>query len=231
MVSHHAATMVRQDLVRLCHSGLDSLGLRAQAIHRLRRTLPIDSFWFATADPATLLPTGSLVEAIPEQATPLFLANEFSQDDVNKFTQLAVARLPVNSLYHATRGHLEQSPRYRDILMPLGFGDELRAALSTGGSCWGFMCLHRELKGSSFSPVEADLLATIVSISHMGCEPRFCSIEPKAGTTSMDPDCSCWRTIFLWWLRRPRATDGWRRLPIIRSDKVCRRWCMRRLRG
>jgi DNA-binding CsgD family transcriptional regulator/GAF domain-containing protein len=161
MLSNHAATQTRHDLIRLCHSGLNSLDLRARAMQRLRRSLPVDSFWFATADPASLLPTGSLVEAIPEVATPMFLANEFLQDDVNKFTQLATARCQVSSLYQATRGQLEESPRYRDILVPIGFGDELRAALNTGSSCWGFMCLHRARKGSNFTAVEAELLASI----------------------------------------------------------------------
>jgi hypothetical protein len=85
MLSNHSAVTARRDIVRLCHSGLDSLSLRCEAMRRLRQVLPIESFWFATADPATLLFTGSLVEEIPEEATPLFVANEFLQNDVNKF--------------------------------------------------------------------------------------------------------------------------------------------------
>lgn len=161
MISSRSATAVRRDVIRLCHSGLDSLRLRAEAIRCLRRVLPVDSFWFATADPATLLFTGSLVEAIPEEATPLFVANEFLQDDVNKWVQLAGARTPVNTLYFATGGRLEQSSRYRDICLPLGFGDELRAALRSDGTCWGFMCLHRERNGANFTSGEAALLAEL----------------------------------------------------------------------
>ena len=159
MLTGNAATVARQDIVRLCHSGLDSLALRAEAMRRLRRVLPVESFWFATADPATLLFTGSLVDAIPEKATPLFVANEFLQDDVNKWTQLASDRVPVNSLYLATEGRPENSTRYRDICLPLGFGDELRAAMRSDGACWGFMCLHRDRRGPNFDPAEAELLA------------------------------------------------------------------------
>lgn len=166
MLSSHSVASVRQDIISLCHSGLDSVALRQQAMRRLRRILPVDSFWFATADPSTLLFTGSLVDAIPEKATPLFVANEFLQNDVNKWTQLAAARPPVNSLYFATKGRLADSPRYRDICEPLGFGDELRAALHVDGACWGFMCLHRERKGSNFTGEEAALLAGL--IPHLG---------------------------------------------------------------
>ena len=152
----------RHEIVKLCHSGLDSLTLRIEAIRRLRSVLPIDSFWFATADPATLLFTGSAIEAIPESATPHLIQNEFLQDDVNKFVGLAKVRPSVGSLFVATEGRLERSTRYREILAPLGFGDELRAALHDGGSCWGFMCLHRDLTGPNFTPDEAEFLAGLV---------------------------------------------------------------------
>ena len=50
------------------------------------------------------------------------------------------------------------SPRYRDIMRPVGLGDELRAALVVGGHCWGYMCLHREDGAVGFTAAEADLL-------------------------------------------------------------------------
>lgn len=161
MPSHYAIQKAHNDIVRLCHTGLDSATLRRETMRRLRHVLPVDSFWFATADPATLLFTGSVVDSIPENATPLFIANEFLQNDVNKWTQLARAKLPVNSLYLATKGMPKRSPRYRDICLPLGFGDELRAALRTGNSSWGFMCLHRERNGSRFSQAEVAMLAAL----------------------------------------------------------------------
>src|SRR4029078_3109956 len=108
-----------------------------EVLRRLRTVIPVDALFCATVDPATLLFTGSLVEEIPESATPAFLANEFLQDDVNKFVHLARAARPVQSLYAATRGEAEQSPRYREILVPLGFGDELRAALRIAPDTWG----------------------------------------------------------------------------------------------
>lgn len=141
--------------------GLDSRTLRIETLRRLRKVIPLDSFWFATADPATLLFTSSVVEDIPEHATPAFVVNEFLQDDVNKWVQLARASRPANGLYLATRGKPDRSPRYREILAPLGFGDELRAALLAGGSCWGFMCLHREQTSPGFTVEDAALLGRL----------------------------------------------------------------------
>ena len=81
--------------------------------------------------------------------------------DVNKWTQLARALRPVNSLYLATQGQPDRSTRYRDICLPLGLGDELRVVLRTDGATWGFMCLHRERNGANFTPAEAAFLADI----------------------------------------------------------------------
>lgn len=152
---------VEQEIIRLCHAGLDSHALRVEALRWLRTVVPVDAAFCATVDPATLLFTGSMVEEIPEHATPAFLANEFLQDDVTKFVQLAHAARPVQSLYAATRDEPERSPRYREILAPLGLGDELRAALRVGSVTWGVLCLHRELAGSGFTTAEAAFLERI----------------------------------------------------------------------
>jgi len=156
-----SARRAHQDIVRLCHAGLDSRMLRVEVVRRLRTVVPMDAFFCATVDPATLLFTGSVVEEIPESTTPAFLANEFLQDDVNKFVHLAQASQPVQRLYEVTQGEPERSPRYREILAPMGFGDELRAALRVGPVTWGAVCLHRELAGPGFTAAEAQFLGQI----------------------------------------------------------------------
>src|ERR687898_1637910 len=88
-----------REIERLCHAGLNSQTLRLEAISRLRKVIPVDGFFWATVDPATLLFTGSVVDAIQEKATPAFLANEFLLDDVNKFVDLARASVPVRTLF------------------------------------------------------------------------------------------------------------------------------------
>src|SRR5215212_8794654 len=48
------AERTRQEIIRLCHSGLDSRTFRLEAVRHLRKAIPIDASFFATADPATL---------------------------------------------------------------------------------------------------------------------------------------------------------------------------------
>src|SRR5579859_7492996 len=152
------AEQIRREIIRLCQAGFDSRTLRIETMKQLRKALPIDVSFFATADPATLLFTDVIADDILAEATPLFIENEFLQDDVNKFTWLARGTQPVGGLVQMTHHQLEHSRRYRDILAPLGLGDELRAALMTHDVCWGFLCLHRDQSSPPFTPAEAAFL-------------------------------------------------------------------------
>jgi hypothetical protein len=147
-------------LIGRCYAGLDAAGLREEVLRRLRRMLPVDVAFFATVDPMTLLFTSAVAEEPLGAATPLFLANEFGREDVNKFTALAESADPVASLDRATRGRRPASARYREIMGPLGLGDE-RAALVTRDSCWGALCLHREDAAHGFDASEIDLIRRI----------------------------------------------------------------------
>jgi hypothetical protein len=71
----------------------------------LRKVIPIDVFFFTTADPATLLFTRAVIDEILERATPQFIENEFLHDDVNKFSWLARNAMPVEALLQACGGY------------------------------------------------------------------------------------------------------------------------------
>jgi DNA-binding CsgD family transcriptional regulator len=148
-------------LIGRCYAGLDTSGLRQEVLRRLRQMMSVDAAFFATTDPMTLLFTSAVADEPLRAATPLFLDNEFGRADVNKFAQLAEAPDPVSSLDRATRGTRPHSARYREIMSPLGLGDELRAALLAKKSCWGVLCLHREDASHGFDPAELDLIRRI----------------------------------------------------------------------
>jgi DNA-binding CsgD family transcriptional regulator len=156
-----SAEGIRQEIIRLSHAGLDSKTFRVEAVRRLRKLIPVDASFFATADPATLLFTSAVADDILARATPQFVENEFLQDDSVKFASLTRRHSPVDSLGVATKGELDLSPRYREILAPIDLGDELRAALVVGSKCWGFVCLHREHSSPNFTPSEAAFLAKL----------------------------------------------------------------------
>jgi DNA-binding CsgD family transcriptional regulator len=157
------AIMKRQvtALIGRCYAGLDAAELRDEVLRRLRRIMSVDAAFFGTVDPQTLLFTSAVAEEPLGAATPLFLDNEYGRADVNKFAVLAEAADQVSSLDRATRGQRPDSARYREVMSPLGLGDELRAVLISGKQCWGAMCLHREDAEHGFDDQEVDVIRRI----------------------------------------------------------------------
>ena len=181
MALDRSAERTRRDLIRLSHAGLAERTLLIEALVRLRRVIPIEAYFAATTDPATVLFTGSVGEGIPDAASPRFLANEIFGDDVNQFVKLARGPEPVRGLYAATDGRPVASPRFREIMAPIGLGDELRAALRIGPACWGVLCLHRELSPSGFSDTEIAFLRSLAP--HLAEGLRAAVLLESAGVT------------------------------------------------
>jgi DNA-binding CsgD family transcriptional regulator len=153
-------------LIQRCSAGLDVDQLRAEVLARLPGVLTVDAAFFATVDPATVLFTSAVADEPLGAVTEQFLANEFGQDDVNKFAVLAAGPEPVRSLGQATRGEWASSARYVEVMRPLGLGDELRAALMSNGRCWGVLCLHREDAEAGFAESEIRLVRRLAP--HLG---------------------------------------------------------------
>lgn len=186
MDGSRSAERTRQEIIRLSHAGLDVRTFRVEAVKQLRKAIPIEVSFFATADPATLLFTSAVVDDVLARATGQFLENEFLKDDSVKFASLARASSPVDSLGVATKGELVRSLRYQEILAPMQLGDELRAALVVGSKCWGFMCLHRERSRPNFTPAEAAFLAKLTP--HLAEGLRTALLIGDAQGTSSAPD-------------------------------------------
>jgi DNA-binding CsgD family transcriptional regulator len=151
-ISAHARRTLRE-LERLSVSGLDSRTFRHAALKQIDRVVPVDAAMFSNADPESLLHTDAVVDEILRPYGREFLRVEFLLNDVNQFRDMASRGRILGTLDVETGGHRERSPRYTDILEPLGLGDELRVALLEAGCCWGYMCLHRE-RGTGFSQRE-----------------------------------------------------------------------------
>jgi DNA-binding CsgD family transcriptional regulator len=187
---------VRQ-VVRACYSaGDDLVSLRKRLLDRLGRVVPIEAAFFAAADPDTLLFTYAAADEPLASAGAQFLANEFgSTEDVNRFAALARAAQPVATLDRATAGRRAASARFREILEPLGLGDELRVALRTDSATWGFICLHRA-GNTSFSGSEIAFVGSVVphaaeAIRRIVADAMARPAEPggQAGVVLVKDDC------------------------------------------
>jgi hypothetical protein len=83
------------DILRACYRpGADLGALRGRLLGSLRRAVPFDAAFVATADPDSLLFTSTFAEEPLVSAAPLFLDNEFAATpDVNRFADLARAQV------------------------------------------------------------------------------------------------------------------------------------------
>jgi DNA-binding CsgD family transcriptional regulator len=151
MAANWKTERVEQEIIRLCHAGLDSQTLRQAVFTQIDRIMPYEAYWCATTDPETLLFTGAVEHGFDAYEIQPYIDNELMQGDFNKFTALAQARNPVSTLKIATHGDLTRSQRYREILEPAGLGHEMRAVFRSGGAVWGAMCLHRVRRFEDFT--------------------------------------------------------------------------------
>ncbi len=153
---------VRADIVRAAHRGLGVREYSRVVTRTLGRVVPFEGTCLLTTDPATLLPTGEVVEnGLPPDARARLAEIEVGEPDVNKFVALAHAGSPAASLSEATGGDLDRSLRQRELRRPLGFADELRMVLSDDSGCWGTLTLLREADSPHFTPADVRFVASL----------------------------------------------------------------------
>ncbi len=156
---------VRDDVVRIVHRGLGLPDLARTVGRSLSRAVPFDGTCLLTVDPATLLPTGEIVEnGLPPTAMVRMTEIELGEPDFNKFSTLASAAVPAASLSQATGGDLDRSLRQREIRRPNGFADELRSVLTDATGSWGALTLLRETERPNFTPTDVRFVASLMPI-------------------------------------------------------------------
>jgi serine/threonine protein kinase len=123
---------------------LDHIALRRRAGLLLRGAVGFDLAIWCVLDPVTSLWASCLVDGGPydERLEHELFANEYGQQDVLKLVELADGPR-VGTLSATTARHPRTSARFRNILEPRGFTDELRLVLDDGTSAWGALCLYR----------------------------------------------------------------------------------------
>jgi DNA-binding CsgD family transcriptional regulator len=155
------AQRTRAEIARLAQRGLGVREFSLAAARALGRAVQFDGVCVLTLDPATLLPTGHVVEnGLPDSTMARYMEIEIREPDVNKFADLARGGRAA-SLSAATGGVLERSLRHRELRGPSGFGDELRAAFVGDTGTWGAIVLLREAGSADFRPADARLLASL----------------------------------------------------------------------
>ena len=107
-----------------------------------------------TVDPETLVITSSIGDGLSAEAARRLFEIEEAGLDFNPLTELARGPVHVATLTQVTEGDVSRSQRMRELFLPLGYGDELRAALVIDGHCWGYLHLFRASARPAFDATD-----------------------------------------------------------------------------
>jgi Protein kinase domain len=143
-------------------ASLDHVNLRRQGSLLLRGSVGFDLAIWAVLDPMTLMWASCVVDGGPhdERFEHELFANEYGQDDVLKLVDLETSQR-IGTLHAGTLGDPTASRRYRAILQPRGFSDELRMTFHDAEGTWGALLLYRA--GGRFG---AEDVAQLTSAAH-----------------------------------------------------------------
>ncbi|GGO03833.1 helix-turn-helix transcriptional regulator [Saccharibacillus kuerlensis] len=135
---------------------------RSACLSILSEVMPFDGACFTGVDGNTGLSTGSVTDDAVEAIHPRLFEYEYRGEDFNRYDQLAAAEVPAAALHLASNRQPERSARFRDILSPAGFGDELRAVLTARGRRCGHLTLLRRSKRPPFTEDDVRLVAALL---------------------------------------------------------------------
>lgn len=173
------------EVSRLCRAGLDGPELLRATIERLRRVVPFEAYCASTADPMSGLVTRSLAEEMGGvEEAEIFFERLYFEHDMIQLMKMTREGRPVTRLSETGGGRLERSPRYRELLGPLGLAHEMRSVFTAGGRMWGSMDLIRERGRPDFEPRQVELLGRVAP--HLGVGLRVAAL--RAQTTAAEPD-------------------------------------------
>ncbi|MEI7024919.1 LuxR C-terminal-related transcriptional regulator [Paenibacillus sp. y28] len=154
--------MLRKKVTALGEAAVSSQAYRTSLIELLREGVPFAAACCTAIDPNTLLSTGAATEEGVEAIHAKLFEYEYLREDYNAYDDLTRKADTLATLSAATGGSLELSGRYRDVLQPAGFKDELRAALVIEGACWGYLTLFRRADQPLFDEQERSFLSSLI---------------------------------------------------------------------
>jgi DNA-binding CsgD family transcriptional regulator len=170
----------RERLTRLGESSLDTESIQLAAIAELRRVIGFDRWCWAFADPQTLIPLSGVAEHDYGPGVARSLELEYSGGDFATMGALARQAFPVASLSAETCRDLARSPRWDEILRPVGIGDEAVLACRDAHGCWGWIKAYRDSGDPAFTDADLEFLAAVGPGLGAAVRRRIDGVAPTA---------------------------------------------------
>jgi DNA-binding CsgD family transcriptional regulator len=151
----------RERIEKLARSGGSGEALQHEVVAELEREIGFDRWCWPAADPETLVPGSGLADHDYGPALPRALELEYSGSDLGAKDVLARRPDPSSSLMVETHGDLARSPRWEEVLAPVGIGDVAAAACRDAFGCWGWVEVYRDRSDHEFTEAEIELLGQV----------------------------------------------------------------------
>lgn len=188
----------------------DTMDVINQTASTLLASVPADVWCGVVVDPATLLDTGGEHrDGFPAEVMPrLFEIEHAEQDDIDCLRALVRRPEPVSLLSASTKGDLESSKYYREILQPLRLADEMRVLLRDGGRTWGLLVMCREESSAPYRATDMILAASLAAPASVALRrsllvggidrggvhdaPGVVTVHADNSTSAMSPTAQQW---------------------------------------
>jgi len=178
----------RERLELLDDSTLDCESIQHEAIALLRGVIGFDRWCWPLSDPQALIPLTGSAEHDYGPGVGRALELEYSGGDFATMSDLARRPYPAASLSAATHGDLARSPRWDEVLRPVGIGDEAIVACRDAVGCWGWVKAYRDGDDAPFGDDDLALLANVGPTLGSALRRRFdAATRDTAVTTPGSP--------------------------------------------
>ncbi|MFC8524404.1 LuxR family transcriptional regulator [Pseudarthrobacter sp. NPDC057230] len=163
------AERARRDIAAMAAGGMDLPDLYTSALAVVQREVPFEQGCWAAVDPASMVMT-SVTNWLPwpvggrqfEEYFLRFAQSEYTGREPNTFAELLRRPRPIARISDAPHREVVRSVRINDLIKPLGFEHELRAAFRVDDLCWGVGSIFRE-GGSDFTDREVEFLGAVTA--------------------------------------------------------------------
>ncbi|WP_320939125.1 helix-turn-helix transcriptional regulator [Lysinibacillus capsici] len=170
----------------------NSFEYRQLMIEALRTHINFDAYCCTLTDVHTLFSVGAVTEQSIEAIHQKIMELEYTTEDVNKYGFLVQSGQNIGRLSDSS----SRSFRYREVLMPNGYSDEVRAALTYQGQCYGFLTLFKRAENEQplFKDQDVVLIKRLIPIMgeslkkfyHYIIEERIPVVEGEQGIVIFD---------------------------------------------
>jgi DNA-binding CsgD family transcriptional regulator len=173
----------RERLAQLDDSSLDCGSIQHEAVALLRGVIGFDRWCWPLGDPEALIPLTGAAEHDYGPGVGRALELEYSGGDFATMSELAAKPYPAASLSAATAGDLARSPRWDEVLRPVGIGDEAIVVCRDAVGSWGWLKAYRDGDDVAFGDDDLELLADVGPTLGSALRRRFDAATREAGVT------------------------------------------------